>query len=223
MCRRHGDAERGARCVVEGCGAVRLARGYCTTHYHRWRTSGGPGEAARRRKGKRPCRVSECQNDAVTSDDLCPTHRRRKRLYGAEDGTLSTHLPCAVCGEPSMHGMRFVDRCETHAWDRVLDLHLAGEYAGVISGGYVYLTVRKKRRPVHQLVMERMLGRRLLPGETPHHMNGRRDDNRPENLELWVKPQVPGQRVQDLVDFVVENYPEYVRAAIDGRPQLFLK
>lgn len=183
-------------------------------HYYRWHKTGDPGEGAKRRRGPRPCKVENCANDAITRDDLCPTHRRRKRLYGNENGSWSTHMPCAVCGKPSMQGMRVADRCEEHVWDRVLDLHLAGEIAGVVDDGYVYLSVRKKRRGVHQLVMERMLGRKLLPGETPHHKNGWRGDNSEENLELWVKPQIPGQRVEDLVDWVIRTYPEYVQVAL---------
>ena len=61
----------------------------------------------------------------------------------------------------------------------------------------------------HILVMERMLGRYLLPGENVHHRNGVRDDNRPENLELWTSPQPTGIRVSDAVAWAREVLRRY--------------
>lgn len=73
-------------------------------------------------------------------------------------------------------------------------------------GGYVkcyaphHPSVRDKgKRYVfeHRLVMEGLIGRFLLPHESVHHKNGVRDDNRPENLELWAHSHPSGQRVEE--------------------------
>ena len=75
-------------------------------------------------------------------------------------------------------------------------LVLAKEHARA-SGNNVYVFE-------HILVMEEVLGRYLLPGENVYHKNGIKDDNRPENLELWVTKQPSGQRPEDLVSWAEE-------------------
>jgi hypothetical protein len=88
--------------------------------------------------------------------------------------------------------------------------------------GYVYTSRGGRKVMQHRLVMEQELGRSLERHENVHHINGIRHDNRPENLELWVKAQPAGQRAADLAEWVVGHYPELVEAALAKRAQLRL-
>lgn len=59
------------------------------------------------------------------------------------------------------------------------------------------------------LVIYEKTGRILKNGETVHHINGDTLDNRFENLEIWIKRQPPGQRLDDKIKWCIDFLEEY--------------
>ena len=190
-------------CIEPEChGYPNGARGYCRKHYAQHKDAGDFG-------GER-CSDVDCNRIAYALG------RCRMHHHAAQRAGLVESTQCSV--EGCVNIARAAAMCNRHylRWRHTGD---AGEAASrkrpngsgyVDPNGYVNRQVDGRSILEHRLVMEEILGRYLWPWENVHHKNGRRSDNRPENLELWVKGQVAGQRLDDLLDFFVLNYREEV-------------
>lgn len=165
----------------------------------------------RHENGRRSRSVTcpQCSKEWITRSGnlVCNSCQHELRKHPCEDcGAIVDKRAkrCLACAAKLRRG----DKAPNSKGGRTFQTHsgyvlvLARDHprAGAHGSGYVR---------EHVLVMEEALGRYLLPGENVHHRNGVKTDNRIENLELWVKSQPAGQRVEDIADWAVELLTRY--------------
>lgn len=117
-------------------------------------------------------------------------HRKNKRIAYRIQNNISLSLPVKIknpngTGHKEKQGYRFINKMR---------------HPNASKSGRIY---------EHIFIMSEYLGRPLIKGETVHHKNGIRDDNRIENLELWSSSHPGGQRVKDKIDWCLEFLSKY--------------
>lgn len=166
-------------CSFEGCERRKVAKGFCMGHWRQQSLQKPLTPLRPLRPRGTSCKFDGCDRP-LKALGLCGSHYSQSR----KQGTLSPirERPAVRVNREGYVLIRKLGHPNADSSGRILE---------------------------HRFVMSEQLGRPLRAGETVHHKNGDRADNRPSNLELWTVRQLPGQRVEDRVAWAIELLMQY--------------
>jgi len=190
------------------CDKPQRSKGYCNPHYQRFLRHGDPlaGEQRARQRDSLVGQVFGKWRVTERRGSLCG-HARYLCVCvcGTEKLQVATNLRAGQtqscgCSRVGPKGRPWGSGTKNE--DGYIVLHRPSHPNARASGDVFE----------HTVVMSEVLGRPLFSDENVHHKNGVKDDNHPENLELWTKSQPAGQRVKDKIAWALELLDRYASA-----------
>ena len=151
-----------------------------------------------------PAKV-KCQRCGIEFEakrsDACyckPCYKVIRKDYLCEYDHKKRQDACPDCGKPKGKRAKYCRDCNNkhQPWRKVGEDNSNWKGGKTTANGYIYIRTKRKSggagdsyKAEHHIVWEQ-IHRRLLPENwIVHHLNGIRDDNRPENLEAMPRKQ----------------------------------